>query len=373
MRIFFHLIKILVMAFIWSSCATKSPTIKDINNRFLESEYPEESFYIEPIESGFALNITDLETEIKIPYLRDIKITEVFINSASLYGLKNINLEKVKHFEITLSKISDIENLKYSNPKKLKLFEIPMKDMSFLSNMTNLEYFEAINLDVELPEMAKLKRLKEIWLSGSKVSDLSPLIGTQLESVGIDKTLVQNLSPLVHLPLKSIVLSTIKPSLDEVEIVDFNPDKYKNIELLKTIPTLEEIDMLSIEDFWEYYSSNRSKGTKINRLSTLKSPFLVASYSESSVHFSITIRDIEKEEMRIIIDTDPNRVTNGEIFLNIEDLRSGQNSLNIFELKILNKYLEIWLKGSIQLNDEPIVFAVKKFRQNIEKLIKQKE
>jgi Leucine-rich repeat (LRR) protein len=115
-------------------------------------------------------------------------------------------------------------------------------------NVTDFSWLQGMPLEALImqftgtSDLTPLNRLplKNLDLSFNHVSDLPPLKGMSLESINICENPLTDLSPLNGIPLKSIVCGLTDP---------------RDIEMLRSISTLEAINHKPVTEFWKKYDA----------------------------------------------------------------------------------------------------------------------
>ncbi|WP_020467987.1 protein kinase domain-containing protein [Zavarzinella formosa] len=152
--------------------------------------------------------------------------------------------------------LADLSPLKDMKLRGLYCQNTSVSDLSPLKDMP----LWSLNCgDTNVADLSSLKNLKELsWLDcgDTKVTDLSPLKGmSRMEFLKFYRTSVADLSPLQGMKLKELIcggtkvtdLSVLKGMpLKEIQIIPF-PDR--NIELIRSIPTLEKINGKDSKEF----------------------------------------------------------------------------------------------------------------------------
>jgi len=119
-----------------------------------------------------------------------------------------------------------------------------LKDVASLAKLSRLKYLYLGSTQVsDLTSLMQLKNLKELYLANTPVSDLTPLAGlTSLEYLLLDNTKVSDLTPLAGLTCLDYL------SLDGTQVSDLTPlaglTSLKSLGLRNTQVTQEQIDEL---------------------------------------------------------------------------------------------------------------------------------
>jgi hypothetical protein len=166
------------------------------------------------------------------------------LRSIGLAGTRVSDLTPLKGMrlgEMTLSGtlVADLTPLRGMSLYALDLFGARrVSDLSPLEGMPlfylNLSFLPVSDLSV----LASLKSLQHLILEDVPVADLTPLRGLPVNRLGVVRTKVTNLTPLKGLPLYHLVL-------------DYRPEYEK---LLRSIPTLTEINGKPAAEFWKEVS-----------------------------------------------------------------------------------------------------------------------
>jgi Leucine-rich repeat (LRR) protein len=143
-------------------------------------------------------------------------------------------------------KLSEISPLRGMPLSSLDIYScIPVTDIEPLKGMQLM--FLSLG-GTQTRDLTPLKgmRLKTLNLLDCPLRDLSPLIGMPLEDLYFfsrSNTKVTDLSPLKQLPLKKLV-------------IDFQPER--DIEILRSIKTLEKINEKPAAEFWKEVEEKQS-------------------------------------------------------------------------------------------------------------------
>lgn len=200
--------------------------------------------------------------------LREMPLRDLDCSNNQIRNLEPLRKMPVKHLNCSYNKIEDLEplrdmtierlNCRNNNIKKLDVVRwMPVKDLNFASNQ--VEELDALK-DVKLEKLVcannqftslgplRAMKLEQLDCSYNKISDLSPLEGMKLDFLDISFTEVKDLQPIKNMPLKTLLIFecpdiediSVLPKIDTLEKIGL-PSTVKNIEFLKSLPALKQI------------------------------------------------------------------------------------------------------------------------------------
>ena len=158
--------------------------------------------------------------------------------------------------------ISDLSPLKDMPIKRLTCQFTPVADLTPLSGMP------LANLRCTATKVADLSPLKgmqlaELQIEETLVSDLWPLKGMHLTSVAFSGTPVTDITPLRGMPLTTLICGQLVTDLSPIRemplrmlSVNFMPER--DTELLRSIKTLETVNLKPVADFWREVEHQRA-------------------------------------------------------------------------------------------------------------------
>ncbi|MCJ8330844.1 MAG: hypothetical protein MJH11_12770 [Lentisphaeria bacterium] len=154
-----------------------------------------------------------------------------------------------------------IKQLKEDNPKAdfkkldqkfakrpltlLDLYRTQVSDISALKGM-HLEWLRLDRTQVSDISVLNGMPLKELYFNRTQVTDISALKGMPLEKLDLNGTQVSDISALKGMPLIRLIL----------------PTSAKNIEWLKDVKTLDNINGRPATAFWEEYDAQKKYKSK---------------------------------------------------------------------------------------------------------------
>ncbi|MCX6909179.1 MAG: hypothetical protein NTY01_14210, partial [Verrucomicrobia bacterium] len=155
---------------------------------------------------------------------------------ADLSPLRGMPLEMLYCHD---TQVKDFTPLQGMPLKELVCFGVPISNLTPLSTLHLLE--ELVCSATPVQDLSPLKglRLRKLTLGNTPVSDLSPLTGAPLKELYVVRTRVSDLSPLRGAPLEKINYDAIVNSRAE------------NMQVLKSIPTLQTINGQPAAEFWK--------------------------------------------------------------------------------------------------------------------------
>jgi hypothetical protein len=148
----------------------------------------------------------------------------------------------VDHLSLGGSVIRDFSTLKELKTTRLLLGSDILEDLSSLRG-TSLKMLSIGCPKVE--DIAPLKglALQELYIDCPKVTDLSALQGMPLTMLNISRSGARDLTPLAATPLEFIILD-----------MDRRPN---NMEILRGMKSLKQINYHEVGEFWEAYDAGR--------------------------------------------------------------------------------------------------------------------
>jgi Leucine-rich repeat (LRR) protein len=188
-------------------------------------------------------------------YLTSTRVSDI----SPLRGmpLTNLGLE-------SCSGVRDITALKGMPLTSLDLGMTGVSDLSALAGMR----LTVLNLiSTRVSDLIPLRGMPLVQLSLDSclaVTDLTPLAGMPLESLRLHFTMVSDLSPLAGMPLATLYLAFTKVTdlgpLRGAPLVDlFFPWGATNIDFLRSVPTLTQINEAPAAEFWRAYDMARQQ------------------------------------------------------------------------------------------------------------------
>ena len=151
-----------------------------------------------------------------------------------------------------------LEQIQITGPTDIEAAKLPLSDLSPLQGLP-LKFLYIYGVRVTDLSPLKGMQLEKLFLNNTDVANLEPLRGAPLIRLQIDATQVTDLSPVADMELEMLNLYNTEISdldaLKEMPLkivsLSFNPDKDTSIvELIKSIKSLEMINDLPAEEFW---------------------------------------------------------------------------------------------------------------------------
>lgn len=327
------------------------------STRIVKSEKPKEVKVKEAplnkvieIEKKKIITIDDI-LEADIEYLKN---KEVVVLEEKLYRLTQ------EEFDIVLIKLSQMKNIKslsvaedfpvspefsprFTEENVLKLFEV-------ISSFENIEVLKlnAFDYITDISSISKMKKLRELVLTCSNITDLSvleSLVNLEVLDLSLNSSLkdIKSLKYLVNLKKLSLSYTSVEnlESLEAlVNLEELSLSSYKNenkYESLESLNKLTELTYLSISNFESTNLSFVKNMTKLKYLSLKNGK--IQDISDLKNCTDLETLDLEHNEIE-----DISVLTN---IPNIEYLRLGYNSIeNIEVLSKLNKLRVLWIKNN---------------------------
>ena len=165
-----------------------------------------------------ANNVSDLT-----PVAGLIKLEYIKFSANNVSDLTPVaGLIKLEHIDFNANDVSDLSPIaRLVNLRYIRTWGNPFSDLSPLTGLTKLEWLNICDArlqDASLEPLTGLTGLKELYLAGNGISDISPIARlTGLERLNIHHNHISNISPLAGLTnLKWL-------GVDHNDISDFSP------------------------------------------------------------------------------------------------------------------------------------------------------
>ncbi len=174
--------------------------------------------------------ISDLEP------LRGMPLEALIMPESRVADLAPLQGMKLKAIALQNSSVASLEPLRGMPLEMAELYKTPVKDLSPLKGMPIIYLnIGRLNLsDADLKIVSELKQLKWLYMLGAPIRDISPLRSLRLEKIDLRGTRVEDLSPLLGMPLIDLRL-------------DYRPDR---ADFLRSFPKLTEINHKPAKAFW---------------------------------------------------------------------------------------------------------------------------
>jgi hypothetical protein len=167
--------------------------------------------------------------------LKGMKLTSLNCMWTQVSDLSPLEGMPLTTLTCSVTSVSDLSSLRGMPLTHLHCDHTPVSDLSPLAGMRlatlNCSYTRVSSL-----EPLRGMPLIALWCNHTQLSDLSPLKEMRLEWITLHGTKVGDLSPLKGMPLTKIYL-------------DF--DAKRDGELLRSLPTLEQINDKPVAEFWK--------------------------------------------------------------------------------------------------------------------------
>lgn len=161
---------------------------------------------------------------------------------ADLHPLRGLPLEELT---IDRTRVSDLSPLAGMRLRKLSAADTPVADLSVLVDMP------LTTLKLQNTRVADLRplvraRLEELNIGGTRVTDIAPLTGQPVAVLYCGGTKIEDLAPLASMPLRILIWR------------DYPQSASRHQRIVRSIPTLEEIDGLPAAEFWRQHPEQNS-------------------------------------------------------------------------------------------------------------------
>jgi Leucine-rich repeat (LRR) protein len=182
-------------------------------------------------------HVADLKPLKGMPLIRLLAFHTPAADLSPLEGM-----QELAQLSVGGTRVKDLTPLKGLNLKELIVYYAPIGDLTPLKGMP-LTKLDAGGSPVS--DLSPLKDMKLVYLSvhDSRVADLSPLKDMKLENISFHNSKMTDLAPLKGMPLKHIRL-------------DFK--LLRDGEILRSIKSLEKINLKDANDFWREADAERS-------------------------------------------------------------------------------------------------------------------
>jgi serine/threonine protein kinase/Flp pilus assembly protein TadD len=184
-----------------------------------------------PIEE-IALNSNPVDD---LSALEGTTLTALVINNTSITDLTPIRNSKLIRLDIHNTAIADLKPIQGMPISNLHMANTQVSDLSPLAGMPlgELHCQNCKFTDIR-PLQGMPFRLLEIHLN--RITDLSPLVGSPVEVLMAYETGITDWSPI--------------QTMQRLEVIDLDFVKKRDIDILRSVKTLEKINGQSATDFW---------------------------------------------------------------------------------------------------------------------------
>ena len=184
-----------------------------------------------PIEE-IALNSNPVDD---LSALEGATLTVLVINNTSITDLAPIRNSKLTRLDIHNTAISDLTPIRGMPINNLHMANTQVLDLSPLAGMPLGE------LHCQYCKFTDIKPLQgmpfhTLEIHGNRITDLSPLAGSSVEYLNIYKTEITDWSPI--------------QTVQRLKMITFDFVKERDIDILRSVNTLEQINERSATDFW---------------------------------------------------------------------------------------------------------------------------
>jgi Leucine-rich repeat (LRR) protein len=187
--------------------------------------------------------------------LKGAPVSRLNLSKTAVTDLSLLSSLALEQLDIRENRISDLSPLRTAplcdSLKELLLWKTNVTDFSPVAACKNLEVFDASDTALDSLDVVRDRKLRVLRIGRTKVSDISALAGMPLEEVYLGGSSVTDLGPLLKCQtLKSLVL----------------PAKALNVAALRSLPALVALSYESVSggapklkaaQFWKDYDSKQ--------------------------------------------------------------------------------------------------------------------
>ncbi|NQZ67375.1 MAG: hypothetical protein HRT89_04840, partial [Lentisphaeria bacterium] len=192
-----------------------------------------------------------------ISALKGMPLTSLGLRNTQVSDISALKGMPLEDLDLYNTQVEDISALKGMQLQELNFRDTQVKDITPLKGMPLVKLILA-NTPVSDINGLKGLPLKSLWLNDTKVSDINALKGMPLKNLYLNNTQVSDISPLKDMPLKELFI--VNTEISDISILKGMPlirlkipKAAENIEFLRSMKTLEDINSKSATDFWKYY------------------------------------------------------------------------------------------------------------------------
>lgn len=168
--------------------------------------------------------------------LKYAPLTVLVINNTKVTDLSPIRNAKLIRLDIHNTAISDLTPIQDMPISNLHMANTQVADLSPLAgmpiNQLHCQYCRFTDL-----KPLQAMPLHTLEVHGNQITDLSPLAGSGIEYLNIYKTAITDWSPIQTMP--------------RLKMITFDFVKDRDIEVLRAVTTLEQINEQSASEFWK--------------------------------------------------------------------------------------------------------------------------
>jgi Leucine-rich repeat (LRR) protein len=191
--------------------------------------------------------LQNIEPLAQLPGLRYLNIS-----SSQISDLTPIrNLTELVYLDISKTAVTDVAPLRYStNLRHLAMHNTRVTEVSAVANLESLEYLSMASVRAtDFSAMESLISLKQLDVSRTRVSDISWIKSSNLTNLNISGTAVTDVSPLAglthlqQLSIDSLYITQLNSlsGLKELKVLSLNHTPVNTLDALKKLPQLERI------------------------------------------------------------------------------------------------------------------------------------
>ena len=271
-------------------------------------------------------NISNLED------LTNLKITNLNISNNDISYI-NTNKDTINTINASKTKLNSVSN--FVNYNNLISLDISSNNITSLEGIENLINLEDLNLSSnkisDYSLLNNMSNLNSLSLSNSNINDISMFNNKKLYYLDLSNNNITDLSD-TNLDVSYLILSNNKindySNLNNIDTLDLTNSSIKNIEVLKTIPSVYELNL------------NNNQIEDLSFLNELKNVEFI-SLKNNDIK-DISVLDKNKTFSTLILDENKNikgKISSNIPFLSLRDCNITDN-IDFKELKG-NMYLDL--------------------------------